>query len=138
MTGCRVLSLRPFEQPARDGRRTRLRRASLERLHVSEPERLEVGEIEAADRTRDVAQRVRSLVAVVARVRECSGADGVEDDHARSWHGAILWRSVTNVLGVIGILAFCACVITLAAGVTWIVVKVSPTRTTTGPSTKAD
>jgi hypothetical protein len=45
---------------------------------------------------------------------------------------------VTSVLGVIGILLFIVCVIALAAGVTWIVVKVSPTRTTTGPGTKAD
>jgi hypothetical protein len=45
---------------------------------------------------------------------------------------------VTNVLGVIGILFFITSVIALAAGVTWIVVKVSPTKTTTGPSAKAD
>jgi hypothetical protein len=34
-----------------------------------------------------------------------------------------------NVLGVLGIVLFCVCVIALAAGVTWIVVKVSPTKT---------
>ena len=45
---------------------------------------------------------------------------------------------MTNVLGVIGILFFITCVIALAAGITWIVVKVSPTKTTAGPSTKAD
>ena len=33
-----------------------------------------------------------------------------------------------TVLGVLGILVFCVCVIALAAGVTWIVVKLSPTR----------
>jgi len=33
---------------------------------------------------------------------------------------------VENVLGVIGIFVTCACVIALAAGVTWLVVKVSP------------
>jgi hypothetical protein len=42
---------------------------------------------------------------------------------------------VTNVLGVIGILFFITCVIALAAGVTWIVVKVSPTKTAKSPST---
>jgi hypothetical protein len=31
-----------------------------------------------------------------------------------------------NVLGLLGILVFIVCVIALAAGVTWIVVKVSP------------
>jgi hypothetical protein len=45
---------------------------------------------------------------------------------------------VNTVLGVIGILFFITCVIALAAAVTWIVVKVSPTKTTTGPETKAD
>jgi hypothetical protein len=41
---------------------------------------------------------------------------------------------VTTVLGVIGILVFIACVIALAAAVTWIVVKVSPTKTTPDPA----
>jgi hypothetical protein len=34
-----------------------------------------------------------------------------------------------NVLGLLGILIFCACVIALAAAVTWLVVKLSPTKT---------
>jgi hypothetical protein len=34
---------------------------------------------------------------------------------------------VTSVLGIIGLVVFIAGVISLAAGVTWIVVKVSPT-----------
>jgi hypothetical protein len=33
---------------------------------------------------------------------------------------------VLTVLGVIGIFMFCVCVIALAAGVTWVVVKISP------------
>jgi hypothetical protein len=33
---------------------------------------------------------------------------------------------VTNVLGILGILVFIACVIALAAGITWLVVKISP------------
>jgi hypothetical protein len=41
---------------------------------------------------------------------------------------------VTTVLGVIGILVFITCVIALAAAVTWIVVKVSPTKTTPTPT----
>jgi hypothetical protein len=45
---------------------------------------------------------------------------------------------VTNVLGVIGILLFIASVIALAAGVTWIVVKVSPTKTKPEPSATAE
>lgn len=31
-----------------------------------------------------------------------------------------------NVLGVLGIAVFIVCIISLAAGVTWLVVKVSP------------
>jgi hypothetical protein len=45
---------------------------------------------------------------------------------------------VTNVLGVIGILFFIAGVIALAAAITWIVVKVSPTKTAPEPSAKAE
>jgi hypothetical protein len=33
---------------------------------------------------------------------------------------------VENVLGLLGIVVFIACVIALAAGVTWVVVRVSP------------
>jgi hypothetical protein len=33
---------------------------------------------------------------------------------------------VGNVLGILGILLFIACVIALAAGITWLVVKISP------------
>jgi len=35
-----------------------------------------------------------------------------------------------SILGVLGILVFCVCVIALAAGVTWLVVKLSPRRAT--------
>jgi hypothetical protein len=42
-----------------------------------------------------------------------------------------------NVLGLLGILVFCACVIALAAAVTWLVVKLSPTKTAK-PSDAAD
>jgi hypothetical protein len=45
---------------------------------------------------------------------------------------------MSSVLGVIGILFFIVCVIALAAAVTWIVVKVSPTRTAPEPTPKAD
>ena len=31
-----------------------------------------------------------------------------------------------DVLGLLGMVVFCACVIALAAGVTWLVVKLSP------------
>jgi hypothetical protein len=33
-----------------------------------------------------------------------------------------------SVLGLVGILVFCACVIALAAAITWLVVKLSPTK----------
>ncbi len=33
-----------------------------------------------------------------------------------------------TVLGLVGILVFCGCVIALAAGVTWLVVKLSPSK----------
>ena len=33
-----------------------------------------------------------------------------------------------DALGLLGMLAFCACVITLAAGITWLVVRFSPAK----------
>ncbi len=33
-----------------------------------------------------------------------------------------------DALGLLGMLFFCACVITLAAGITWLVVKFSPAK----------
>ncbi len=33
-----------------------------------------------------------------------------------------------TVLGLIGLVVFIVCVIALAAGITWVVVKLSPTR----------
>jgi hypothetical protein len=44
---------------------------------------------------------------------------------------------VTTVLGLIGIAVFIVCVISLAAGVTWLVVKLSPLRSP-GPSPAGD
>ncbi len=35
---------------------------------------------------------------------------------------------VTNILGVIGVIVFCAAVIAIAAGATWAVVKISPSK----------
>ena len=35
---------------------------------------------------------------------------------------------VLDVLGILAMLVFCACVIALAAGVTWLVVKYSPAK----------
>ena len=45
-------------------------RAALELLDVPEAERLEIGQVEAADRPRDVPERVRALVAELGRIRQ--------------------------------------------------------------------
>jgi hypothetical protein len=41
---------------------------------------------------------------------------------------------MANVLGLVGILVFCACVIALAAVVTWVVVKLSPSKAAKPPA----
>ena len=64
VAGRRVLSGRELDETAGDRGRARLRRATLERHHVAEPERLEVREVEPADRVGDVTERVRALVTV--------------------------------------------------------------------------
>ena len=35
---------------------------------------------------------------------------------------------MTNVLGLIGFIIYIACVIAAAAGITWVVVKISPAK----------
>jgi hypothetical protein len=41
---------------------------------------------------------------------------------------------VTTVLGLLGILVFIVCVIAVAAGITWLVVRVTPSSPRRGPS----
>ena len=41
---------------------------------------------------------------------------------------------MTTVLGLVGIIVFCVCVIALAAGVTWLVVKLSPSKAAKPPA----
>ena len=103
-------------------------RAALERLDVAEAERLEARQVETADGARDVAEGVRPFVAVLGGIGQLTRADGVQHDHACSRHAAILRRGMMTVLGLVGIVLFCACVIALAAGVTWLVVKLSPSK----------
>jgi hypothetical protein len=43
---------------------------------------------------------------------------------------------VADALGLLGILGFIICVIGLAAGVTWIVVRVSPLKDAPQPTSK--
>ena len=63
----RVLPLRALEEPAGDCRCAWLRRASLERLDVAEAERLETRQVEPADGSGDVSERVRPFVPVLRR-----------------------------------------------------------------------
>jgi hypothetical protein len=44
---------------------------------------------------------------------------------------------MATVLGLIGLFVFIACVIALAAGVTWLVVKISPTTVGKKPAAKS-
>jgi hypothetical protein len=60
--------------------------ATLERLDVPEAERLERREVEAADRARDVPERVRALVAELRRVGQLARPDCVEHDDTRPGH----------------------------------------------------
>ncbi len=42
-----------------------------------------------------------------------------------------------SVLGLLGLIVFCAAVISFAAGVTWLVVKIFPTKTKKKPEPQA-
>ena len=93
-------------------------------------------------RVENVSERVRPFVAEVGRVRQLTRPDGVQDDDARPRHAAIL-RAVATVLGLIGMVVFIAGVISLAAAVTYTVVKLTPTGSrkrdtaTEGPDSSA-
>ena len=101
VAGRRVLALRALEQPAGDRRRAGLRRAALERHHVSEPERLEIGQVEASDGAGDVAEGVRAFVPVLPCVRQLSSADGVEHDDARPRHAGYSTAALDDALGLL-------------------------------------
>ena len=101
---------------------------ALERLDVAEAERLQVRQVEPADGARDVAERVGALVAELVGVRQRAGTDGIEHDHARPRHRAILGARWTPSLAFFGLAVYIVGVIALAAGVTWLVVRISPTR----------
>src|ERR687888_667970 len=77
----------------------RLRRAAFEVFDVAEPELLEIRKVEAADGAGHVAERIRALVTVLGRIRQFAGPNGVEDDHACPWHGAILFLAWTQSSG---------------------------------------
>jgi hypothetical protein len=89
----RVLALRALDETARDGRRSRLRWTPLQRLDVTEAQRLQIGQVKAANRPGHVSERVRALVAVLCGIRELPGTHGIEHDDAGPRHQAILGRS---------------------------------------------
>jgi hypothetical protein len=124
----RVLSLRPLDEPARHGGCAGLRGATLERLHVAEAERLEARQVQSSDCSGDVAQGVRALVAVLCGVRQLAGSDRVEHDDARPGHPAILGTPVSNALGLLAFVAYVLAVVGVAAGVTWVVVRLTPEK----------
>src|SRR5262249_10852842 len=136
VAGCRVLALRALDQAAGDRGRARLRRATFERLDVAQPERFQRRQVEAADGPGDVRQRVGAFVTEVRRIRQLARPDGVQDDDARTRHIRGYPTHVETVLGIIGLAVFVAFIISLAAGVTWIVVKLSPTPGPKKPAPK--
>jgi hypothetical protein len=88
----RVFALRVLDETPCDRRSARLRRATLKLLDIPEAEGFEVGEVEPPDRSGDIPEGVRTLVAVFRRVRERPGPNRVEHDDAGARHGAILLR----------------------------------------------
>ena len=77
------------------------------------------------DRPRDVAEGVGALVSELCCVRQGACAHAVEHDDARARHVSIL-EPWSTVLGLLGVALYIPTIIAIAAGVTWIVVKLSP------------
>jgi len=85
--GGRVHPLRALDQAAPHRRRVGAGRAAAHLHHVSEPERLHGGHLEAAHRLGGMGERRGSRGAVLRGVRQVSHPDGVEDDDAGPRHG---------------------------------------------------
>ena len=123
----RVLALRALEQPAGDRGRARLRRAALERLDVAEAERLQV----RADRARRRrARRSRACPSPRRRTRRRPAARRRRRRRARSrrpWASGYSTDACTTSFDFFGLAVYIVGVIALAAGVTWLVVRISPT-----------
>ncbi len=49
----------------------------------------------------------------------------------------LFYESMYTALGIIGLIIYMVCIIALAAGVTWVVVKISPTTTGKKPVAKS-
>jgi len=49
----------------------------------------------------------------------------------------LFYESMATALGLVGLLLYIVCVIALAAGVTWLVVKISPTTVGKKPVAKS-
>jgi len=49
----------------------------------------------------------------------------------------LFYESMALALGMIGLFVYIVCVITLAAGITWLVVKISPTTVGKKPVAKS-
>ncbi len=83
---------------------------------------------EAADGAGDVAERVRAFVAVLVGVRQLAGSDCIEHDDARPRAPGYSRTPVANALGLIEFVVYClaSVIIGIAAGVTWIVVRLTP------------
>ena len=82
----------------------------------------------AAHGASDVPEGVRPLVAVFRGVRKLAGTHGIEHDDTRPRHAGYSRSAMLDVLGLIGMFIFCACVIALAAAVTGLVVRLSPSK----------
>jgi len=50
----------------------------------------------------------------------------------------LFYESMATALGLVGLLIFIACVIALAAAITWLVVKISPTTVGKKPVAKSN
>ena len=50
----------------------------------------------------------------------------------------VFYEAMATALGLVGLIIFIACVITLAASITWVVVKISPTSMGKKPVAKSD
>ncbi len=131
VAGRRVLALRAREQTAGDGRRAGLRRAAFELLDVAEPEAPPSSEGRARRRRARRSRACRTPRRRTRRRRATRRRRRRRERLRKLWAWGYSRSALSDALGLILFIVYCLGIVGVAAGVTWIVVRYTPSRNKT-------